>query len=172
LFGTLNFFTTDEPLRLVSLSESLQRNRPGYAGGAERLPSIFRERAEELDRALSVEFSHVENIFKHPGDEHDEDSPGFSESTLIRAKAFLLAQSKQFRKICGYFPPAPRIGPGPNESIDLYWKKQDWELLVNIPAESSRMATFYGDDYGSQKIKGSFNPNSFHYGIVPWLIRS
>jgi hypothetical protein len=104
--------------------------------------------------------------------EEEEDGPGFSSDTLLRARNFLLTQSKQSRQICGYFPPAPRIGPGPNGSVDLYWKERDWELLINIPADSEKLATFYGDDYGSQRIKGSFDPDSFHYGIIPWLFRN
>jgi len=128
--------------------------------------------AEADDLALSEELVRAESTLEHLEDEGEEDDSGYSSETLLRAKTFLFGQSKQFRKICGYFPPAPRIGPGPNRSIDLYWKEKDWELLVNIPPESGRMATFYGDDFGAQKIKGSFDPNSFNYGIVPWLIRS
>lgn len=130
------------------------------------------EHTEEKDVALLEELVRAESMLGCPGDEDDEDTLSFSSETLFRAKNFLLAQSNQFHKICGYFPSAPRIGPGPNGSIDLYWKEQDWELLINIPPESGKMATFYGDDYGSQTIKGSFDPKSFHYGIVPWLIRS
>jgi hypothetical protein len=127
---------------------------------------------EEQDTTLFAQLAQAESRLEHPEDEDDEEASSFSSEALIRAKAFLLAQSEQFRKICGYFPPTPRIGPGPNGSIDLYWKEKDWELLINIPAESGKMATFYGDDYGAQKIKGSFDPSSFNYGIIPWLIRS
>lgn len=129
--------------------------------------------AEEEDRALTAELARAESMLEHAEEAEDEDDPpGFSSEALLRAKTFLLGQSKQFRKICGHFPPVPRIGPGPKGSVDLYWKEKDWELLINVPAESGKLATFYGDDHGAQKIKGSFNPNSFNYGIVPWLIRS
>lgn len=129
------------------------------------------ENVEEQDTSLIAELSRADSSLELSEDV-DEDAGIFSHEHLLRAKSFLVAQSGQFRKICGQFPPAPRIGPGPNGSIDLYWKEKDWELLINIPAESGKMATFYGDDYGSQKIKGSFDPSFFHYGIVPWLIRS
>lgn len=126
---------------------------------------------EDEDLALTEELAHAEGMLEHPQDEVEEGTAGLSTEALSRAKTFLLERSKQFRKICGYFPVVPQIGSGPNESIDLYWKEKDWELLINIPAESEKMATFYGDDYGSQKIKGSFDPSSFNYGIVPWLTR-
>ena len=133
--------------------------------------SASSEHAEEQDTSLVAELARAESSLAAP-EEEDEEALGFSSEALVRAKAFLLTQSKQFRKICGYFPPAPRIGPGPRGSVDLYWKEKDWELLINVPLESTKLATFYGDDYGSQKIKGSFAPSSFHYGIIPWLIRS
>ncbi len=130
------------------------------------------EHTEERDSALLTELARAGSLLGRAEDEDDEDLETFSSETLLRAKTFLLAQSNQFRKICDYFPPAPRIGVGPGGSVDLYWKESDWELLINIPDDVGKMATFYGDDYGSQKIKGSFDPKSFHYGIVPWLIRS
>lgn len=172
LFGTPCFFTIEEPLVLTSLSESLLGDRTGYIGAAERHLKLFREKAAGRDLALDIELRRIESMIEHPDYTDEEDFPSFSITTLFRAKSFLLAQSKQFHKIFGYFPPVPQIGAGPNGSVDLYWKKTGWELLINIPAEDGKMATFYGDDYGLQKIKGSLDPNSFHYGIVPWLIRN
>ena len=68
------------------------------------------------------------------------------------------------------YPPTPRIASGPDASIDLHWKQKEWELLVNIPKDDSQMAVFYGDDYGSSKIKGSFDPETINLGIVNWLM--
>ena len=66
--------------------------------------------------------------------------------------------------------PVPRIGPGPEGSIDLHWKQPSWELLVNIPADANEMATFYGDNYGVQKIRGTLDPQKFNLGIAAWLM--
>ena len=150
---------------------------PAFPEPTQREPPRIADRVsgtheDSEDRALSEELVRAESMLERPDEDSDEEAPGLSAEALLKAKNFLLAQSKQFRKICGHFPPAPRIGPGPNGSVDLYWKEKDWELLINIPAGSGRMATFYGDDYGAQKIKGSFDPSSFNYGIIPWLIRS
>ena len=73
--------------------------------------STSRGLSEEQDTFLFAELVREESLL---GVEDDEDAPRFCSETLLRAKTFLLAQSKQFRKICGYFPPAPRIGPGPS----------------------------------------------------------
>ena len=172
LLGLPKFYTGDEAVRGDSLSESLWRDRPAHVIGTGHPSSSSRQHTGERDQGLNNELAQAESMLERPRDEDEEDTSAFSSETLLRAKTFLLGQSKQFRKICGHFPPVPRIGSGPNGSVDLYWKEKDWELLINIPAEDGKMATFYGDDYGAQKIKGSFDPNSFNYGIVPWLIRS
>jgi len=102
----------------------------------------------------------------------DTDERLFTLETLDRASAFLRAQSAKFRKMYGEDAPVPNIGVGPDASVDLHWKGADWELLVNIPEDTSKFATFYGDDYGSQKIKGSFDPQILNYGIIMWLMKN
>ena len=57
----------------------------------------------------------------------------------------------------------PEILPGPNGSIDLEWETDFFDLLINIPKEGER-ASYYGDDYGENRIKGNLdildpNPN-------------
>jgi hypothetical protein len=99
-----------------------------------------------------------------------EGSQGYSKDTFERAVAFLTSHAAYLKSMCGISPPTPRIGSGPDGSIDLHWKRKTWELLVNIPADPAQMAVFYGDDYGVQKIKGSLNPKTFNLGIVTWLM--
>jgi hypothetical protein len=148
-----------------SLSESLRGHR---AVSLQRT----REQSSVTDEVLRAEINRAALMLDRSGDWEDEEPVLFSQETLRRAEFFLSTQSKQFYKLFGHFPPAPHVGPGPDGSVDIFWKKERWELLVNIPADTLKMASFYGDDYGAQKIKGSFDPTSLHYGIVPWLIRS
>src|ERR1700678_3773675 len=119
--------------------------------------------AAEVDRALCIEIERAEGMLEN-ADDRDEDAAVFSRETLDRAVEFLKAQSAKLRKMYGSFAPVPHIGPGPDESVDLHWKRESWELLVNIPANPDRLATFYGDDYGAQKIKGSLDPRTINYG--------
>ncbi len=65
----------------------------------------------------------------------------------------------------------PVIGPGPNGSIDLHWECAEFELLVNIPAAPAETATFYGDDYGSQTIKGTISADGRSRGLLQWLAK-
>ena len=41
---------------------------------------------------------------------------------------------------------APEILPGPGGSIDLHWKTDARELLINVPADPQDTISYYGDD--------------------------
>jgi hypothetical protein len=99
-----------------------------------------------------------------------EGSMAFSERTFDRAVAFLVAQSYEVYRRNKVHPPVPSIEPGPAGSIDLHWQQPNLELLVNIPANPDALAAFYGDNYGSQTIKGSFDPKGFKREIITWLM--
>ena len=124
----------------------------------------------EGDRELKAEIEHAKAMFGAGDDLDLEGSPVYSKNTLDRALAFVSSHSAKGHALCSAYPPAPKIGPGPDGSIDLHWKQKTWELLVNIPADDSQMAVFYGDDYGAAKIKGSFDPKTVNLGIVAWLM--
>lgn len=51
--------------------------------------------------------------------------------------------------------PIPRINPVPDGSIDIHWKLDLCECLLNIVIQDKEpMADFYWDDYNGQHIKG------------------
>ena len=52
----------------------------------------------------------------------------------------------------------PTISPLPNGSIDLHWKSEKFELLVNIQ-EKSEQAGVYGDDYKTAQIRRHLDLN-------------
>jgi hypothetical protein len=134
------------------------------------LPEIWVRPTKE-DRELKTEIEQARTKLLALGHDWDgEDSAAYSKDTLDRAVSFLTTHSIKGYDLCSLYPPAPRIGPGPEGSIDLHWKEKTWELLVNIPADNSQMAVFYGDDYGALKIKGSFDPRTVNLGIVAWLM--
>src|SRR5579864_3468702 len=58
----------------------------------------------------------------------------YLEETFERAVTFLKAHSDYLLASERVEMPTPSIGPGPDGSIDLHWKRPYWELLVNIPA--------------------------------------
>src|SRR2546428_6140624 len=75
----------------------------------------------------------------------DEGSPQVLETTWQRASDFLARQANVARKGLGKELPVPKILPGPDGSIDLHWKRPDFELILNVPADAAKSATFYGD---------------------------
>jgi hypothetical protein len=122
-------------------------------------------------QGLEAEIERAKRILDLEDNWDGEGSPGYSEDTFHRAIAFLTTHAKWLWESCRVRLPVPRIGPGPDGTIDLHWKQPSWELLVNIPADANEPATFYGDNYGAQKIRGSLDPrNFFNLGIAAWLM--
>ncbi|HVA18426.1 MAG TPA: hypothetical protein VMV59_12010 [Candidatus Dormibacteraeota bacterium] len=127
--------------------------------------------APSRSEKLKAEFERAREILKLKDDWDGEGSVGYSTETLDRAILFVSTHASKLWESFGLAAPIPTIGPGPDGSIDVHWKLPAWELLVNIPQNSDAMATFYGDDYGAQKIRGSFDPRRFNSGVAEWLIR-
>lgn len=144
--------------------ETIDAHKPGEAW--ERHSN---ETVSENDLCLQAELERAEAKLEYIGGAEEEEVPVYSKDAFRRASIFLKAQSAQFRKMYYVPAPFPDIGPGPDGSIDLHWKRNNWELLVNIPADSNELAAFYGDNYGTHKIKGSFDPTTFDYGIIMCL---
>jgi hypothetical protein len=137
---------------------------------SERLPSWGEVPAGSIkNQQLEAEIHKAKALLELDDDWDEEGSPSYSSATVNRAIAFLSSHILQFWESYGIQLPIPNIGPGPEGSIDIHWKRPAWELLVNIPADVNQMASFYGDNYGNQKIKGSLDPESFNLGIVEWL---
>lgn len=99
-----------------------------------------------------------------------EGSPGYSPKTWQRMSSFLEAHCAHLVKTCGISTPIPQILPGPSGSIDLLWKAESFELLLNVPADSTVPASFYGDDRGSISIKGKLDTSKINQGFLQWLM--
>ena len=48
----------------------------------------------------------------------------------------------------------PYIDPVADGGIDLHWKTQKYELLLNVPVED-KPAGYYGDNYKGDEFKGN-----------------
>jgi len=147
--------------------------------GLEPLPEAVSESAIDKIRVysypnvskLEAEIELAKHILDLEDDWDGEGSPRYSVDTLERAARFIRTQCDWLWDLFGMVATVPRIGPGPNGGIDIHWKQPSWELLVNIPAENKQMATFYGDDYGVEVIRGSFDPAEPNRGLIAWLMK-
>lgn len=136
----------------------------------EQWPEQEKCQTDTASGELSAEIERAKEILALPEDWDGEGSASYSPATFARAAEFLKTHS-EFLHDFGLVMPVPAIAAGPNGSIDIHWKRASWELLVNIPADVSKMASFYGDDYGVQQIKGTVNPETCNSGLAAWLMK-
>jgi len=98
-----------------------------------------------------------------------EGTEAYEKATWERATEFLSNLARWIFEKHDIIIDAPDIGPGPDGSIDLHWKTERYELLVNVPKDPASEASFYGDDYGKSTIKGTFKLSAFNTGLMMWL---
>ena len=135
-----------------------------------RWPQNADERLRDVSNAeLAEEIARARTALSNFWNSDPELSGEYSTTTLDRAIAFLRTHLEFLRQF-EVSMPIPTIGPGPEGSIDLHWKRGSWELLVNIREEPEKMASFYGDNYGVQKIRGSVDPKTCNLGLAAWLM--
>jgi hypothetical protein len=105
------------------------------------------------------------------GDDWDgKGSCGYAEETWKRATEFLWKMAEVFYDQEGghtFFPPA--INPGPDGSIDLHWKLQKFELLMNFPASPTQFPSCYGTDSYGVEIKRELNDPKDYVAMARWV---
>ena len=119
---------------------------------------------------LEAEIESARMLLRLPDNWDGEGSAPYSENTLKRAIAFVRMHIERVWE-AGINAPAPRISAGPDGSIDVHWKQRAWELLVNVPADETQPAAFYGDDYGAGVIKGTIDTARYSFGLLEWLMK-
>jgi hypothetical protein len=105
-------------------------------------------------------------------DDSDDGFVSYSQATIDRAIRLLTPYIELAADTLGATVPFPKLLPGPSGSIDIHWKNDEKELIVNIPADQTASALFYGDDYGKFFIKGSMDTTSLHPSVLSWLLNS
>jgi hypothetical protein len=113
----------------------------------ETLPDQIQEIAEEIARSryiLDLESTDDEIVC-------NEETWSRAATLLSRISLYIFGQYREKIEV-------PRILPGPDGSIDIHWDELGYELLINIPADPKKSATFYGDNRRQSKFKGSFDP--------------
>jgi hypothetical protein len=127
----------------------------------------------EKDPKLEIEVERARPLFANVSDDDEGADVVLKTRAFRRAVDFLTDQSRIVYKWQKTFAPVPDIDLGPGGSVDLHWKAPDWELLINIPSDPDREATFYGDTRKSSfQFKGSFDPIAFDHGIALWLMKN
>lgn len=122
-----------------------------------QLPHEMKELGEEIEKSIN---------FLENSDEWDPDEGElFNSATLKSAIKFLTDYAFWVYDKQGFVIPIPKIYPGPDGSIDLLWKKDQYKLLVNIKPYPKTFATFYGKSDGEEFIEGKFNLGNINQTI-------
>jgi len=109
-------------------------------------------------------------LLKLPEDWDEEGSPGYSKDTCERAAWFLLNHARWFWKRHGIIVDAPQLVQGPYGSIDIYWKDDNAELLLNVPADPRKSITCYGDSKSGFKVGGPLKDSDYRRALWSWLM--
>ncbi len=145
----------------VSAYESVLRRR--MAG---------RPLSEEDETKLNDMINESRSILQLQDDFDGNGSPRYSESTWERAIWFVRSQWEEYARVTDAPMPVPRISPGPHGSIDVLWETEEFDLLVNIPANPEQEAEYSGDSNGKRKFDGTLDPTLPNRGLVDWLAES
>jgi hypothetical protein len=129
------------------------------------LSSVFHVPAYfDVMRAIDVS----RRLLEQPAGWDEAENQPLEEATWLRATEFLLRHARRLHERHSICLPAPHIGLGPDGSVDLHWKTERRELLLNVPSGDQR-ATFYGDSYGGNTIKGQVDTRILDLGLFTWL---
>jgi hypothetical protein len=116
----------------------------------------------------------AEELTRLPFDWDGEGGKAVTREHLDRVFRFLRTASDWARNTLHRQFPAPRIEPGPQDSIDLHWNHMGRELLLNVPADSSAAATFYGEaehgDGEREKLRGTLGLEHENHWLAAWLL--
>ncbi len=66
---------------------------------------------------------------------------------------------------------APVISQVGDGSIDIHWKDERRQLLINVPASGDEPIEFYGDDRGRTIVKGVVDPSASTRWLFAWLTK-
>jgi len=93
----------------------------------------------------------------------------FSQKVWETAVTFLALLAKEALERLDIIVDAPRILPSAEGSIDLHWKADTYELLVNIP-QNGTPASYYGDNtLGNHPIKDTCDASKPDRKLISWL---
>lgn len=118
----------------------------------------------------------AQTILELKDDWDGEGSLGYAASTLKRASEFVLDNALELWRSQRLHAPAPVIGPGPDGSIDIHWQLATRTLLINVPADINKPATFYGSDRTNRDkparniIEGYVDTSAQNQWLLMWMM--
>ena len=153
----------DDTTRLLRYSQLVGMHFVSYGteireGDADAAPHSPVERAIDASRRI---------LDLNPG--WDDEGALTCTQAWHRATDFLRRQARWVFDHLGVVLDGPELLPLSDGSIDMHWDLGSCELLINVPSDESRPASFYGDDRGALNIKGTLFTETFNEGLLQWL---
>lgn len=97
----------------------------------------------------------------------DQGSPAIRPATWRRAVSFLRASAAVVLSEVGVVIDIPEITPGPGGSVDIHWQRAGSFMLINVRPDGP--SDFYGETVDGLFVKGNFQPETHHFGVLSWL---
>lgn len=154
--------------RAIISSENDARDRLGERAptSSEDFDALYAQFDEFLQIRKAVERS--KSIQTLDNDWDDEGSEGYAASTWQRAASFVSAQASTARD-SGLLIGVPTIAPADRGSIDIHWQNADCNLLINVPSELKKSATYYGANQRGETISGRLDTQNPRSDLLLWL---
>lgn len=99
-----------------------------------------------------------------------EGSQKYNPNVWERVAIFLIKLSQKAFTSFSIILNAPIIYHANNGSIDVLWKNERYQLLANFPEDDTSPASFYGDNYYSDTIEGTFDPLKGECSLMVFLV--
>lgn len=98
-------------------------------------------------------------------------SPRITEATWLRAIELVISNANDFFQFRGREFPLPLISESDGGSVDVQWRTNARNILINIPEDASEAITFYAHDRerDGRDIEGRLLPDANNAPVLGWL---
>jgi hypothetical protein len=122
----------------------------------------------EIERAIGDSRS----ILRLPDDWDEEGAVRIQERTWSKAVNLLRRAASSLYETSRQRLPVPRINACADGSVDLYWKTDQFTLLINVKKEDGVGSDFYGErSANAQDIRGPLNVDEPDFEFLNWLVK-
>lgn len=126
----------------------------------------------ELNPPMEKEIQQSREMLELQEDWDDNGAAPITADTWNRAINFLRQLAEDYESAMRSAAPVPTISPCPDGSIDLLWKTERFQLLVNVQPRDANESDFYGQTALGLKVKGTFRPESHRLRLLESLVWS
>ncbi len=137
--------------------------------GDDYISNVYRDIRKNNNSELDKEIERSKYILGFENDWDEEGASKYKRETWDRGIRYLEGHARWLKENRNIVIDVPNISHGPNGSIDILWETNDYKLLLNIPEDISKKATFYGEDNQGFILEGELNTDLYNEGLTLWL---